>query len=160
MRPAFKWGIISGISAGLWMLFMFILEQTGISSGSLGYFPAWALFITAIYLSILHTRENEFDGVIDFPRAFRAGLRCVAIASLIWNAIQFGYYQYLAQHPDILKKLYPLASEAEIQSYQVFTYQIQNAIVATGFTIVIGTVIALIFAMILRKAPEEEQPGQ
>ena len=151
MNSSTKWGIISGLSAGVWTVFILILEVNGISSGKSGIIPAWIFYIAGVYIGILQTRVNEMGGFIDLRNAFRAGLRAAAFAALIWNFFISVFYMVVSKEG--LRKLFPLDSDIMLESRKTFMLQFQSFIVATISTILIGTFLALILSLILKKEP-------
>lgn len=156
MNSSTKWGVISGLSAGVWTVFIMILELNGISSGSSGLIPAWIFFIVGIYIGILQTRINEMEGYIDFRNAFRAGLRSAAFAALIWNVFISIFYMVISK--DAMRKLFPLDSDIMLESRKTIMMQLSSFIIATVSTILLGTFLALILSLVLKKEPEEEGP--
>jgi hypothetical protein len=156
MKCSTKWGLISGVSAGIWAVILLILDLYGISPGALGMIPTWIFFGVGIYLAILQTRVNETEGFISFSVAFRAGLQCAAISALVWNVCYFIFHIFLNR--DQLHILYPHDSELQLIARKSISSIIPSFIIATVLTILIGSVVSLVFSFILKKEPEQEQP--
>ncbi len=153
MNSSTKWGVISGLSAGVWTVFIMILEVSGVSSGGTGLIPAWIFYIVGIYLGIMQTRVKELSGFIDSKNAFRAGLKTAAFAALIWNFCISIFYMMISK--EAMRKLFPLDSDIMLESRKTAIVQLQSFIVATVSTILLGTFLALILSFILKKEPEE-----
>jgi hypothetical protein len=156
MKSSTKWGLISGLSAGLWMVLIMFLEIKGLSAGSLGNIPAWIFYIVGIYLAILQTRLNDFGGFIDFRNCFRTGLQAASIASVIWNLLMVIFYIIISQED--MQKLFPLDSPEQIASRKNILTEVQVFVISTVITILIGTFISIILSFILKKEPDQEQP--
>lgn len=156
MNASTKWGIISGVSAGVWTVFIMVLEVNGVSSGSTGLIPAWIFYMVGIYLGILQTRVNEMAGFIDFRNAFRAGLRAAAFSALLWNVFISVFYMVISK--EAMRKLFPLDSDIMLESRKTVTMQLSSFVIATVSTILLGTFLALILSFVLKKEPEEEGP--
>lgn len=156
MKAATKWGIISGVAIGLWMIVVYYLTFQGMTPGSMGTIPLWILYSAGIYLSILQTRESELEGFIDFRNAFRAGLQCASLAAVILGLFSFGIYRYMSMNPHLVKVIAPNESEAQIQNLLSLGHQVMTVITTVGPTIIVGAIISAGFSMMLKKQSEPE----
>lgn len=165
-----RYGLISGITIVVFMILGVIVGGDNFDTWELFGFAGMILSIIGVFVGIKSYRDNQPGGVLSFKHAFLVGLGIVAMASLlvgIYTALHVGVFD-----PDYSDKYYAFelakvqesgATKAEIKDFEqsmgLMKEYGDNAfiqgIVMFVMTFIMGMVVALIAAAIMKKSPPE-----
>ena len=167
MKPAIKFGLISGAIGVLFNLVMYI---TGINRTPSGQTIQWLSIIipiTCMYMAIKTYRDEIGNGWITFGKAFNQAFRVGVVGGLIGSVYHFLYLKFI--DPTYVDYLMQLQLEkltergmddATIEQAMKQTAPFMSPPVQLGFAIVISFFIAaalgLIMAGIMKKPNPEE----
>lgn len=162
MKPSVKYGLLNGGLAILWTLFMYVTGLNRSDTGqSLSYLSLIIPVIT-IYLAIREVKNGPGEGWISFGKAFRTGMGVVLLGAIIGSLFFFlyittidtGFIDYA------MEMQYEKMTESGMSDDQIDMAMKQSAafmtpgwMLAWGFigSLLMGTVVALIMAGILKK---------
>ena len=167
MKPAIKFGIISGVIGLLFNLVMYI---TGINRTPSMETIQWLTIIIPIacmYFAIKTYRDEMGNGWITFGKAFNQAFVVGLVGGLIGSVYHFLYLQFI--DPTYVDYLMQMQLEkftergmddATIEQAMKQTAPFMAPLVqlgfAVGFSLFIGAVLGLIMAAILKKPNPDE----
>jgi len=166
MNQAAKMG---NICAGISVAFILLIHYSGLSVffvKGLGSGFSSLVEVLFIFLAIYMTRQKEFGGFIEFRLAARAGLTMVIINAILFAFFQYVYYSFIEKDfvnrflPDYEKWSVVMGtSKADIEKYKTLlgtTFSPINAAWSSFSSMLFcETLLALLFARILRRVPPE-----
>lgn len=149
MKTPTKYGILSGLLAGIWLIaeHFWELKNPGVATfaGYVGYF----IYFSFIFISIRIVREKELQGFIDFKTAMRTGVLTAVFYSLVLGLFTFINYAFV--NTDYLLQQNPTASLQEIQNSKNYGRIIQGVILIIPFNILFGTVISAVISLLMKR---------
>ena len=149
MKSAQKFGIISGLFSGLWMIAEFYLGLHDRPEGKYTEYLGLMVFTVCIVLSIFYTRERDMNGAITFKLAWRSGIITVVISALITSLFCFIFCKWL--NPDWILKQLPTPKPEDIKKAKSIGGLIQMCFFLSAATTLMGTFLAALFSVLMRK---------
>lgn len=164
-----KYGLIGGILVSVFMsINMFNMDFESSDMDMAEYIGYTGIFIalTSIFFGIKKVRDDHYNGVISFGKAFKVGLLIALIAStlyvLTWMILSEIYFQdfgelYFNAEVDKIKNsgLSDAQIEEQIKGMQSFMEMYENPIVKFFMTYIEilppGMLLSLIFAAVIKK---------
>lgn len=168
MGTAVKYGIICGLLTCFWIMSEFLLgfhnEHYEIGKYS-GYLAAVIPFVT-VFLGLKEKRQQNIAAAT-FPRLFGTGVVLVLISATIIAVFMWAYNSYI--NPDwqniivskeaermMMEGVSPEELLAKADQYRMMSKPSVQFGMVFGGTFLMGTLIALIYAFILRKKSSVE----
>jgi hypothetical protein len=167
MKIFLKYGLLYALGAILWTMITYVTGMDRMKSFNVIGLLSMVIPITCIYLGIKEKRDTELKGFISYGTAFNLGLSITAVATSIYAVFSFFYFKFI--NPGIIDFQKNLQYE-RLQERGMDELQIEKSLSfsepfmsVTGFTItgfivtfLIGIIISLIIAAILKKPDPEE----
>ncbi len=168
-KSALRYGLIA---SGIMITFIVVLyylfsPQTLLDLGELFGYAIMVLSMSMVFMGIKRYRDNELNGSISFGQAFGMGVYIAFIGSFIYGIFEGIFYE-VSDFKEIYTNFYMDKINNSGQTQEVIQQQIaefnQNmamwdnsfsmGIIMFLTVFILGTIIALISAAILRKNPE------
>ena len=155
--------IVVGISLIFWL---FSSDTPNYSISEIAGYVSIIVAMAFVFLGIRHYRDNEKNGSISFGEALKLGILIALIPSLafgIYNAIYTelldpgfidNYYQYTLEKMkgDMTATEFEAAAQKMESEKEMFANPVVGSVVMFLTVFLIGFVIAVISALILKKA--------
>ena len=159
--------MIAGFIAMAWMILLFFLKQ---ETSGIGLFdPYFCMMVLAvvIYITILHKRDKDQDGILSFKDGIIAGVVAAFMMGLMIGAYKMVYVKYV--NPGLVEEVVKQArsfiqmsggtdeqiknaedgARASYSPFGQFTYGI-------GATMLTGAALSLVCTVIMRRAEKTE----
>ncbi|MBS1513558.1 MAG: DUF4199 domain-containing protein [Bacteroidetes bacterium] len=171
-RPSFKFGSISGIIMAVIFLipFLFMRDSKNLYSyfqvGEIIGYSTMILCLLFVFFGIRSYRDTELGGMISFGRAFSAGLMITFVASLIFGIFTIILYKFIS--PNLGNEMIEFYKRSIMESgkpqefineqltqmeaqRELFNNSLFQFFTMFSTVFIIGTIIAIISALILKK---------
>jgi len=164
-----KYGLIGGVIVSVFMsinMFNMDFESTDMDMAEIIGYAGIFIALTSIFFGIKKVRDDQYNGVISFGKAFKVGFLIALIAStlyvLTWMVLSDLYFpdfgdQYFNAEVEKLRAsgLGEQELETQIQEMRSFMDMYQNPLVKFFMTYIEilppGILLSLIFAAVLKK---------
>lgn len=156
------WGAILGIVLIVYSLLLYFMDLStnrGLS------FVSWIIIIAGLFYAMKLYRDTVNQGILSFGNAFAIGLLVCIVSGLI--ASIFAYIQFSFIAPELIDKLTQISEEKLLsrgmseemieQSMAIskkFMTPVMISVWAFVMSVIIGTVLSLILAAIVKKEPK------
>jgi hypothetical protein len=162
------WGAILGIILIVYSLLLYFLDLS--TNRALGY-VAWLITIVIVFYAMKVYRDKVNQGALSFGNAFAIGILVCLISGLI-SAI-FAYIQFSVLSPELIDKMIQIGEERllsrgmpddmverSMAMSRKFMTPAMISLMAFIMSVIIGAVISLILAAIVKKEPNPFQTEQ
>ena len=154
--------MIAGFIAMAWMILLYLIKQE--TSGAGLFDPYFCIIVLSafIYITILHKRDKDLNGVLSIKEGMMAGIVTAFVMGLMIGAYKMIYVKYI--NPELVEEVVKQA-KSFYETAGGTTEQIKNAedsaramyspfgqlTYGIGTTMLTGILIALICAAIMRR---------
>ena len=162
------WGAILGIVLIVWSLLLYFLDLS--TNRVLGY-VSWLISIAIVFYAMKIYRDTVNQGILSFSNAFVIGLLVCIISGFI-SAV-FAYIQFNFISPELIDKMVQISEEKllsrgmpddmveqSLEMSRKFMTPGLIAFMAFIMSAIIGAIVSLILAAIVKKEPNPFQTAQ
>lgn len=172
-----RFGLIAGgiVTVLLFVPFFIWGDDFDMSIGEITGYASMLLAMCTVYFGIRHYRDNERGGIITFGKAMQVGLLISLVAGLVFYVANFIFYEtmgddfypkYQQYYTESIKNSGKPAAEIEkeLKAMQadweankgLYTNSFFQAFVMFATVFLIGAVISIISALILKRYKHKE----
>lgn len=168
-RSALRYGLIA---SGIMIIFIVVLyflfsPKTLLDLGEAFGYAIMVLSMTMVFIGIKRYRDNELNGSISFGQAFGMGVYIAFIGSFVYGVFEGIFYEvsdFKEVYTDFyMDKINNSGATPEVINQQIAEFNQSMAMWDNSFSMgiimfltvfILGIIIALVSAAILRKKPE------
>ncbi|MCC7051524.1 MAG: DUF4199 domain-containing protein [Bacteroidia bacterium] len=162
MKPTVKYGLISGMVAGLWMFLQYMTGVFRYPMGAMAGYLFYLVLFFCIFIGVKETRDNYYKGILDMRGTVVNGLQVAAISAVIhavftflfWHWVPADFYSFLADavktRGESLQKP-PEEIAQQIEQLKVNTQPFKQATLTIFNTMLPGIFCSVVFAFFLKK---------
>jgi len=164
---AIKFGIFAGVGTVVFLFLFYWIEKTLMLSPSVIWSTIF-LYLIGMYMAAVEVRK-ENEGYIDFRTALKAAFLVWVIANAIYHAYNYLLYNFLDKDMINVQKRYMSEQMAELegvisekyleelnQNVEILTYDLSQVISTYATSLIMGFLIAMIIARMVRRKPTFE----
>jgi len=164
---AIKFGIFAGVGTVVFLFLFYWIEKTLMLSPSVIWSTIF-LYLIGMYMAAVEMRK-ENEGYIDFRTALKAAFLVWVIANAIYHAYNYLLYNFLDKDMINVQKRYMSEQMAELegvisekyleelnQNVEILTYDLSQVISTYATSLIMGFLIAMIIARMVRRKPTFE----
>lgn len=159
LNYSLKWGVIIGVILIIYTLLLYILDLS--MNKALGWL-SFVILIVGVFMAIKNYRDKLNNGLLSFGNGFSIGLLIFIFSGIISAIFSYVLFTYIA--PELIDKITAAAEEnllnkgipedmietqmAMAKKFMSPTFMVLTSLISS---VVIGAIISLIIAAILKK---------